>query len=367
MRKIIFSKQADHDGDLAPFWCHWYQNIFKADVIIITPVKLPNSSTEAIEAFYRAKNITTIPIELDSWDARVIWKIQQDILEKCIGKNSSFVAISADTDQFFEPLTHLNIRGDLVVFERINILSEKTPSRRNISDLKVSTLVPENDNPLKSISSFVAGFINSFHHEDVIMTGHYRGSTQRISSQNVFPREYHLRLRGVDHFVDKIEALNFKTLSGTISLHLKKWVGILKNEGRIGLENEYKRLINTDRIRDDLHADDFKRIAATHPVISAIDWGFIENLLNTGKLLLRNGRLDEAAEMFSGVVRLVPNHCEALNNLGVIAHRRKNERMAESLFEKALASNRFYRESLYNMEYLQKELAGVKSSSVNAA
>jgi hypothetical protein len=197
MIKIVFSKQADHDIDLVPFWYHWYKNVFRADIIIITPVKLFSSSIEQVSKFYRDEDVFWCPIELEFWDMKKIWKIQREIVSCYTKFTLDFVVLSADTDQFFEPVDALDIKGPLVIFESVDFMMESTPSVFNLERQQGRVFLPDSKNTLVPKKDFKAAFVNKLSHEEVFPAGHYIGKLDRISSQNVILHEFHLRLRGL--------------------------------------------------------------------------------------------------------------------------------------------------------------------------
>ena len=58
--------------------------------------------------------------------------------------------------------------------------------------------------------------------------------------------------------------------------------------------------------------------------------------LQRGEALFIEGLLDEAETIFQDILRFKPDHCEALNNLGVISHSRGDTKEAERYFAAAL-------------------------------
>jgi tetratricopeptide (TPR) repeat protein len=349
MKKVVFSKQADHDIDMVPFWFHWYRNIFRADTIIITPVKLPTSSTKEIENYYRDKNVMVIPIELEYWDANRIWTIQRDLVRKAADLKNDYVALSADTDQFFEPIDYLFIQDDIVVFERVNLIADDTPGVRNVHHLALKELLPDKTSVLTQEKEFTAGFVNTLEHRDVFSTGHYTGSIERISRQNVSLKEFQIRLRGEQQFIKKIESLSFENLSGKVSWHFKRWVRILERQGRDGLLMEYERMVNTNCLINSRQIDRFKERAKKISRAAAINWQEIKEKLKKGEDLFSQNRHAEAKLRFREVLNIVPDHCHAINNLGVIATSDRDLESAEKYFEDSLDVNPFSVDALMNL------------------
>ena len=160
------------------------------------------------------------PVEMEQWDARTIWSIQKDTVSRYTRYMLDYIAISADTDQFFEPPDLLEIKDQLVVYERIDLMTDQTPDVPTLNDMNCSVFLPDTKSALVPKKDFTAAFVNSLYHKDVFLTGHYIGPLKRISNQNINLQEFHIRLRGVKKFIEKIEALTFDNLSGSVSAEI---------------------------------------------------------------------------------------------------------------------------------------------------
>jgi glycosyltransferase involved in cell wall biosynthesis len=82
----------------------------------------------------------------------------------------------------------------------------------------------------------------------------------------------------------------------------------------------------------------------------------INTILQRGEALFGDGLLDEAETVFQELLRLKPDHYEALNNIGVIKHNRGNIEQAEQFFLKALAVNGEYLDALFNLADLYQNV-----------
>jgi tetratricopeptide (TPR) repeat protein len=341
MIKVVFSKQADHDIDLVPFWYHWYKNIFHADIIIVTPIKLSSSSIQQVTDFYRDKDVIIHPVEMEQWDARTIWSIQRDIVSRYTRYMLDYIAISADTDQFFEPPDLLEIKDQLVVYERIDLMTDQTPDLPTVHDMNCSVFLPDTKSVLVPKKDFTAAFVNRLHHKDVFLTGHYIGPLKRISNQNINLQEFHIRLRGVKKFIEKIEALTFDNLSGAVSSHFKKWVRILKQDGKKGLTHEYLRLLNDSHANLSMVTDKFKALAKQTFIPRQFKWYQVSKELLEAQQWAHDNHLKKAGEKLSGILEIVPFHCFVLLELGRIAWAGKDAISAEKYFNQALDANPF--------------------------
>ena len=152
LKRIIISKQCDHDLDLAPFWLHWYRNVFKADKLILTPIKTRASNILEISRFYAAQGIEVLPIHIQEWNEDQIWRSQLQIARSRLPAGGNFVLISADTDQFFAPLAEERLSGSEVIFHRVNMVSAQTPTPSSLSTLDLSA---------NRSFDLTAGFINT--------------------------------------------------------------------------------------------------------------------------------------------------------------------------------------------------------------
>jgi carbonic anhydrase/acetyltransferase-like protein (isoleucine patch superfamily) len=75
----------------------------------------------------------------------------------------------------------------------------------------------------------------------------------------------------------------------------------------------------------------------------------IEADLERGEALFVDGHFDEAERVFQRIISVKPNHCEALNNLAVIKHKRGLVEEAVNLLLQALEVNGKYPEALSNL------------------
>ncbi len=341
MIKVVFSKQADHDIDLVPFWYHWYKHIFHAHIIIVTPIKLPSSSIQQVSDFYRDKDVIIHPVEIDQWDARTIWSIQRETVSCYTKYMLDYIAISADTDQFFEPPDLVEIKEQLVVYERIDLMTDQTPDVSTVNDLNFSVLLPDTKSVLVPKKDFTAAFVNNLHHKSVFLTGHYTGELKRISNQNKNLQEFHFRLRGLNKFIEKIEALTFDDFSGPVSSHFKKWVSILKQDGKKGLTQEYLRLLKDSRANLAMVSDKFKALATRTFAPRQFTWDQVNKELIEAQQRAADNHPKEAREKLLGILEIVPSHCLVLLELGRIAWAAKDAISAEKYFNQALQVNPF--------------------------
>lgn len=225
MEKVIFSKQCDHDLDLSPFWLHWYRHIFKADRIIITPVKTPKSSISKTVSFYEKEGLEVYPIEIDHWNDDLVWTTQLNLLKSLIAENlSKSIVISADTDQYFSPI-QAEPNGSDVVFRRIFLHTEGTLSPHD-ENIQVSA---------RSSQDYVAGFWGTLDNDRVGATGHFAG----VNIRGKVPIEFHIGFRGFDQFHEKIKGLDVEKDTSMGALHWKSWVRILSTGGEAELRKEY--------------------------------------------------------------------------------------------------------------------------------
>ncbi len=211
-------------------------------MIFITPVKLPSSNIEGVLNFYHDKKVMVEPLSLRSWDAISVWAFQRERLKTLLPDGRGFLAISADTDQFFEPVDAWREKDELIVFERLNFLASQTPTVENLAGIGLIPLDKSQSSSLHAITDYVGGFVNRLEHPDIFMTGHYKGPPGALKSQPRHYVEYHLRLRGIQQFIQKIKSLSFDSLEGPVSRHFKNWVNILRCQGEKGLIREYEHL-----------------------------------------------------------------------------------------------------------------------------
>jgi tetratricopeptide (TPR) repeat protein len=235
----------------------------------------------------------------------------------------------------------LEIKDKLVVYERIDLMTDQTPDVATINDLNCSALLPDINSVLVPKKDFTAAFVNCLDHKDVFLTGHYTGRINRISSQNINLQEFHIRLRGVDKFIEKIEALSFDDLSGPVSSHFKKWVSILKQDGKEGLAQEYLHLLNGSHVNSSMETDKFKALATRTFVPRKFTWYQVNKELFEAQHWVAENHLKEAGEKLAGVLKMVPFHCFMLLELGRIAWAENDTIAAENYFNQALQVNPF--------------------------
>lgn len=229
MKRVVFSKQCDHDIDLAPFWLHWYREIFKADLIILTPVETPRASITETTAFYKNAGLPVIPIKAPKWDDEIIWNQQRWIVANEIkNSNDQFIAFSADADQFFQPLDD-DCAGPYA-FRRVNLFTNQTPDLSNIEDLRIAAW-PSLD--------LIGGLENDLMDARIGITGHYQGSVKR----GPIRWEFHLYCRGFEQFKRKVSGLAVENDGSRTAIHWKRWRSILE-QGEDHLVREYQDLLN---------------------------------------------------------------------------------------------------------------------------
>lgn len=232
MRTIIFSKQADCDLDLVPFWYYWYSEIFKPDFIVITPVKTPLSSIDGVTEFYRERDIPVIPIIVSTWDDKLIWDTQRKLMEQFVNPGEDFVALSADTDQYFEPFAELKTAK--CVYHRINFALNGTPTPSNLEQIH-----------MRAFASFdlIGGYVNDLSDPDVSITGHYQGSLAQVPKSEI-RREFHLHLRGFESFLRKVNNIAINVDGDEVGGSWKNWRRILENRGETALSFEYDAIVS---------------------------------------------------------------------------------------------------------------------------
>lgn len=76
--------------------------------------------------------------------------------------------------------------------------------------------------------------------------------------------------------------------------------------------------------------------------------------IERGESLLADGHEAEAERCFRGLLDRDPRNTEALNNLGVIAYRKNELKEAAAYFEKALAIDPLYRDSVENLKLVTR-------------
>lgn len=87
--------------------------------------------------------------------------------------------------------------------------------------------------------------------------------------------------------------------------------------------------------------------------------------LKKGEKLFHDGLLEEAEAVFRDILRSQPDHCEALNNLGVINYSRGAFEEAETCFLKALSVETTYQEALANLANLYERSSELKTLARN--
>lgn len=229
MTRIVFSKQCDHDMDILPFWYHWYTQVFKADHLVITPVKTPLSSIDRVTEFYAKRGIAVIPCSIERWDDEAIWEFQKKTLSFFLPKpNGSFIALSADADQYFEPAQPTSNQKE-ILYRRVNLYADETPDVDNLSSIEIRA---------ESTFDLISGFTNTLKNTRVGATGHFDGVTPRTP----LPREFHFWQRGFEHFHKKVAGIAIETLDGLSAGHWKNWRKKLDTEGLDGLKQEYQKI-----------------------------------------------------------------------------------------------------------------------------
>jgi FkbM family methyltransferase len=222
LKHLVFSKQCDHDLDLVPFWYHYYKNIYRADLLVLTPVKTRLSEIQGVCRFYRERGIEVIPIELDIWDDALVWQKQLDILRPRVAAlGEPFTAISADTDQFFQPLDTAVAAPD-VVFRRCFIYSAAPPV---LSELDSFTGGSE------LLYDLTAGFVNTLDNPRIGPTGHFCGLVPRTSLR----LEMHFSFRGSAQFEEKVSHLAVAADGKPAAAHWKIWKQLADDSSGAGL------------------------------------------------------------------------------------------------------------------------------------
>jgi len=223
LTKIVFSKQADHDADLAPLWLRWYRDEFRADEILITPVKTPASEIAQTVAFYQAAGCQVRPIVLPAgWNDRVVWQRQLAMVRE-VAPTSPFLAVSADADQLFEPPTTLPPGKSAVPFRRINLLADGP---------RLGVLAEREKTP-----AYVGGFVGSLDSRFVAVVGHWVGPAPSETTTI----EFHLQWRGATAFAQKVATMTFDPHAPPrMAHHWKAWRALVDSQGMKALEKEYR-------------------------------------------------------------------------------------------------------------------------------
>jgi len=225
--KVVFSKQADHDADLAPFWLRWYREVFGADEILVTPVKTPGSEITRTVAFYEAAGCRVCPIMLPGgWNDTTIWRRQLDIVREILPQGE-WMAVSADADQLFELPTAMPAAETATPFRRLQLVAEG-PSRLGVFDESGRG------------RSYVGAFVGSLRSSSIGVTGHWRAA----APAETVPAEFHLHLRGLKAFCRKTATVHFdKAAARSQGYHWRDQQAIAQAEGSEGLARLYARLV----------------------------------------------------------------------------------------------------------------------------
>ncbi|HMO17960.1 MAG TPA: FkbM family methyltransferase [Oligoflexia bacterium] len=254
--KVVFSKQCDHDIGLMPLWLHWYKNIFKADKIIITPVKTPKSSIDKTTEFYESEGLKVQPLYFDSWDDGIVWKAQLDIIKNELNENlTDTLILSADTDQYFSPVSEKLLTRELV-FRRIFLYSDQEITPDNIDSAKLFS---------HSSLDLIAGFYGELDNDRIHATGHFAG----INPRNRAPIEFHLSLRGFSQFLQKVLSLAVEKDDLPSAIHWKKWASLYQEGGESALREEYYRMMESQMsVYDELAYESTFRSLLTKDALS---------------------------------------------------------------------------------------------------
>ena len=86
------------------------------------------------------------------------------------------------------------------------------------------------------------------------------------------------------------------------------------------------------------------------------DPDIVQNMLRRAVVLHRKGNLDDAKSLYLEVLRINPDHFDALHLLGVIAARTRRHEEAERLFMRAISINSEFAEAHYNRAVALKDL-----------
>ena len=248
MHRIVFSKQADHDRELFPLWYYWYARVFRADTVVVTPVKTAASEVAATQTFYgHMPRVRVHPIVLEAWDPERVWEEQLRIVTG-YRPSGEFIAVSADADQFYEFVPGVAEGADSHRFREVYLGADATPTLDNVDRMGF----------VASEEGEWAGFANGFESGDVGLVGHSRAGPGERPQQCVF----HCLLHGFGHFREKVEALELDPELETSS-HWRGWVSAYAEGGEAGLRREY---------------DDMFRRAALNPAPQGLERRFVEAL-----------------------------------------------------------------------------------------
>ena len=251
MKTIIFSKQCDQDIELCPLWLHWYTKVFKADQIVITPVKTKLSRIDLVTAFFESYQIPVIPIELSDWKEEEIWEKQKLLLQPFLPKQDPYLVLSADTDQFFEPHGGL-AKKTAMVYQRVHVTAQQTPTVETADCCGFDCFLS---------FDLIGGYINDLETAPIFLTGHYVGSVSQSIRQNM-RYEFHLTLRGFEHFRRKIAGLSIEDDGSKVSDAWKAWRAAYDSAGDDGLREQYTRLEKD--IADYVHRPDLTELYRTY-------------------------------------------------------------------------------------------------------
>ena len=228
MFSLLISKQSDHDLDLLPLWYSYYTSVHPVDEIVITPVLTEQSTIGRVLDFYRNKPVKVVPMRIQRWNADQVWNAQLQLAAKLLEEKNEYLVLSADADQFFEPLDE-EPKSPTQVYSRVNVVSSDTPMPESPSAVEYQA---------RQTERLVAGFVNTLQHPSMQVTGHFE---KELSPEEIaaLPREFHINLRGYDHFLRKVQALAVQSDGSPRSWHWKKWRAALESGGEDALRQEY--------------------------------------------------------------------------------------------------------------------------------
>lgn len=229
MRRIVFSKQADHDAPMFPFWYHWYTNVFRADLVILTPVKTETSCISKTCDFYRRfPKVIIRPIHIPKWHPPKIWRQQKKIVKEHLDEQH-FLALAADSDEFFEFVYDQPADATHVTFRQVNICAEQPPSVTELAQIPMSC----------TMAGYKAAYVGTLEGETVGIMGHVRKQSNKKMDLLMF----HYLLRGFESFLYQTEQANLdERLPDRISHHWRERRNILSHSGEAALREKYIEL-----------------------------------------------------------------------------------------------------------------------------
>lgn len=235
MKQIVFSKQCDADKDIIPLWYHWYTNIFKPDKIVILAASVKGSTTtDWLRRFYKGKDVVFKEEVYDTWDAPRVWQDQKRMLDKYLPEKP-WMAVSADADEFLEPVTPAMCKGKShLVFKQARLATLEPLTLDNVHDIDIFK-VPNNAAAIAPNAVSRGAFINNLNNKKIIITG---ASDKPEENAPLF---YHFHFRGKEWYKNKFGKMKYRDPNNGSSFHWKRYTRIIQENK---LEEQMDNLLN---------------------------------------------------------------------------------------------------------------------------